>query len=101
MTEKQHLGNLKLSESKKAIKIHLFKPERFLVIPINELSHKNTVGRVLTYIDGEAEIVGEIYPQANSKYHVLKIDEDEFFIKSTYIELLLKGSELVLVIQEV
>ena len=97
--DKIHLGNAKLSESKKAIKIQIFDPEQFYVIPIAEIT-KNVVGKVYEYVSGEPEIVGEIFLQKEKKFYELHIKENIYYLKSTYVQLFISGSNLVLSIQE-
>jgi hypothetical protein len=99
-SDKKHLGNVKLSEAGKAIKIHVFETEKFLVIPLAEIS-KRELGRIYEYIEGEPEIVGEIIPPENGKKNYkLVINENIYFLKETYVQLLLKGSKLTLMLME-
>jgi len=91
-----HLGNIKLSDSKKAIKLHIFEGDKFYVIPLQELL--NPVGKVFHYIDGLSEVCGEItqLKRKNKPFYQVKIFTNLYYIKSTYIELLKNGSELTL-----
>jgi hypothetical protein len=100
--EKEHIGNVKLSESKKAIKIHIFSPEQFFVIPISEitkeLNHpKPKIAKVFQYVNGEADVVGELYPPVNEKkYYSLTVESETYKIRTNYIQLLLNNSNLTL-----
>lgn len=108
VTEKKHIGNMKLSESKKAIKLHLFigGNNKYYVLPLGELQtviKNQKSGRFFEYIDNIPEIVGELLPLKNKsdKYYQANIKTDIAYIKTTYIDLLLKGSDLTLMIHEI
>jgi len=108
VTEKKHIGNMKLSESKKAIKLHLFISgnNKYYVLPLGELQtviENQKSGRFFEYIENIPEIVGELLPLKNKsdKYYQANIKTDIVYIKTTYINLLLKGSDLTLMIHEV
>ena len=99
--EKSHIGNIKLSQSKKAIKLHIFNPEKFYVIPIQELSCKT--GKVYEFIEGESEIVGEICSPEKGKKQFWKViikNSLILYIKDTYIQMLKNESLLSLPINE-
>jgi len=97
--EKKHIGNLKLSATKRAIKIEIFNPQKYYVIPLKELDNK--VGKVFEYIDSYPEVVGEIHQvNKNTNLRDLFIKANIYHIKNTYLEILKNGSELVLQIFE-
>jgi hypothetical protein len=99
--EKEHIGNIKLSASKKAIKLHLFNPEHFYVIPLQDLSQK--VGKVFEYIEGIPEVIGEISQPEKGKKQLWKviIKNNRFiYIKDSYIQMMKNESELSLPIHE-
>jgi hypothetical protein len=99
--DKKHIGNLKLSESKKAVKGHIFTLELFFVISLAEIAG-NKVGKIYQYVEGRPEIIGEILPPTkNTKpLYQLKIDNDFYYIKEQYIKLFQNGSNLTLGIFE-
>lgn len=99
--EKIHLGNVKLSESKKAVKVHIFNGEKKYVIPLKELSENTTVGRVYEYLNGKPEIVGEIFKETKqSSFYTLNIGDNIFNIKNNYVKLLLNNTNLTLPIYD-
>ena len=99
--EKVHLGNAKLSDSKKAIKIHIFEGDKFFVIPRKEISDSCAVGRVYEYQDMKPEICGEIFkPEKTSDFYTMRIQGVLYHIKTTYINLLLNDTNLVLPIHQ-
>lgn len=96
ISEKKHIGNIKLSDSKKAIKLHIFETNKFYVIPIPEF--KNKVGKIFEYTDGISEVVGEFsMPKKNEKFWQIKIGNTIIYsIRDTYIQLMLNMSDLCL-----
>ena len=101
LTDKKHIGNSKLSDSGKAIKIHIFKPEIFLVIPLTEIADKSDIGKVFHYSNNVSEIVGEIYkPKSGGKFFTIHVDESTYFLQANYVSLLMKGSPLLLPVFE-
>jgi hypothetical protein len=99
--EKKHIGNIKLSYSKKAIKIHIFTPENFYVIPLMELEHN--VGKIYQFKEGISEIVGEIIPPEKGKKQLWSVhikNTQIIYIKDNYIKMLKNNSGLSLPIQE-
>jgi hypothetical protein len=99
--EKKHIGNLKLSESKKAIKGHIFATELFFVISLSEIQG-NKVGKIYQYISGQPEIIGEILPPTNKNkpMYQVNIDHEIYYIKPSYIQMFQNGSNLTLGIFE-
>jgi hypothetical protein len=97
--EKNHIGNAKLSTSKKAVKVNIFKTNKFYVISLAEIT-ENSIGKVYEYVEGEPEIVGEIITSTNSKFYEIKIDENIYFLKQTYVQLFKNGSGLILPLYE-
>jgi hypothetical protein len=99
-SDKKHLGNARLSYSGQSIKIHIFTPEAFYVIPLREI-HLKKVGRISEYKDGNPEIVGEcIAPKKGGFLWSLKIKTSIFYFRDTYMQLLLGNTSLSLGIYE-
>lgn len=98
--DKRHLGNIKLSESKKAINIHIFETDKFYVIPLMEL--RKNAGKIFEYVDGKANLIGEIIPPKKnlSQFWILKIKSRLYYFKDSYVQLLLNETELTLSISE-
>jgi hypothetical protein len=99
---KKHIANLKLSEGKKALKIHFFMGDKFCIIPLHEF--KKPIGKVFEYIENIPEIVGEILPPQKGSGKIklwrISIKTNMYYIKDTYIQLLLNESNLTLPIYE-
>jgi hypothetical protein len=102
--DKKHVGNIRLSNSKKAISVHIFNPERFYSVPVSVIGNK--VGKVTQFVNQEAQIAGEIIPpnfrnlNSNKNFWLLKINNEMFHIKKEYIDILVNNSNLVLGIYE-
>jgi hypothetical protein len=94
--DKKHLANVKLSESKKAVKLHIFETDKFYVIPLMEL--KKSAGKVFEYVEGEPVIIGEIVPPKKGvpQFWVLKVKANIYYLKDTYVQLLLNETNLTL-----
>lgn len=100
-SEKLHIGNAKLSETKKAVRIHIFEGDQLFVIPLQEISLKKEIGRVYEYQGIQSEICGEIFKRDNnSEFYTMRIKESEYFIKTTYINLFLNNTNLTLPIYQ-
>lgn len=98
--EKKHIGNAKLSEAKKAIKIHFFENNKFFVIPLKEIENR-TVGRVYEYSDGIPEVAGEILPpKKNSNLWTIIIKSQFYYLKDNYVVMLQNNTNLTLGIWE-
>ena len=101
--EKAHIGNAKIAPSGKAVKIHIFEGNHFFVIPSQELNDAKTgkVGRIFEYSQNESEIVGEITaPKNGSKFYRLSVKSSFYYLKNTYVDMLLNGSTIVFHIRE-
>ena len=100
-TEKLHIGNLKLSESKKAIKGHIFSLGLFFVISLSEIQD-NKVGKIYQYVNGNPEIIGEILPHTKGGKPCFRaiINDVSYFIKKQYIKMFQNGTQLTLAIYQ-
>jgi len=99
LLEKTHLGNVKLSESKSAVKLHIFKYDRFYVIPIQEFF--KPFGKIFEYIEGHPELIGEVSPSKDKKHlWSFRIKTDIFYLKDSYVQMLLNETNLTLMIFE-
>lgn len=105
--EVKHIGNMKLSNEKKAVKIHLFSPEKFLICPISQLENDKETKRIYMYQDGKPELVGELQAPKNKGESfwnlILYGNENEdsiIHIKNQYINLMKNYTNLTLGIYE-
>jgi hypothetical protein len=97
--DKKHLGNVKLSSTRKSINIHIFQANKFYTLPLNEVSEK--AGKIFQFISGQPEVIGEISPmKKGEQFRTLKIKTDFYYLKKDYLAMLTNGSNLTLAIYE-
>jgi len=97
---KNHIGNLKLSTSKLSIKFHLFESDKFYIIPLEQLTQPS--GKIFEYIDNIPELVGEIQKPIKGKKQLWKmlIHTHYFYVKDTYVNMLMNECSLTLPVYE-
>lgn len=89
--QSNHIGNIKLAVSKKAIKIHIFENNLFYVVPLFEIVDIIGSGRVFTYIENKPECVGEIRPPLKGKdLWTIEIKTKLYYIPNSQMQLLIK-----------
>jgi hypothetical protein len=96
--KKKHLGNIKLSNSKLTIKVHIFNPEMFLIIPLRNIDAQ--ISKVYSYAGSIPEVVGEITHKEKTPFYQLKIKRTIYSIRANYIDLIKNESMLTLHIYE-